>query len=316
MNAGTTPARQTPHNGMVTRPDDSPATGFAGVLGRAIQARGLSLDRIRARLASAGVPVSIATLSYWQSGRSFPTRASSYLTLVELERILNLEPGDLTGLTHTSDGRTRRELFEWQRVLPSRDIAEQIIADLGIAMEGQLTRITAFDTVTVGPDRAQSTQMTRMVRRAERTGVRNFALVVEQDGPSDEPPVIEPLFGCSLGEVVSVPERLLTVAEMVLPRPLQRGELHFTEHLVSWPPIPVPSDRVERSCPEPMKGLAIGVQFHPDALPTRVEARVRATIDDEPGYAATPVVLTPAGEAQFIRTDVKPGIFGLYWAWD
>ena len=40
------------------------------------------------RLDAAGVPVSIATLSYWQSGRSLPTRSRSYHTLVELERIL------------------------------------------------------------------------------------------------------------------------------------------------------------------------------------------------------------------------------------
>ena len=50
---------------------------FAEVLTAAIQGRGLSLERIRARLDAAGVPVSIATLSYWQSGRSLPTRSRS-----------------------------------------------------------------------------------------------------------------------------------------------------------------------------------------------------------------------------------------------
>lgn len=317
MKPGASEARPAAHNGTVTTPDDQPGPpSFAGTLSRAIQARGLSLERIRARLDAAGVPVSIATLSYWQSGRSFPTRSSSYLTLVELERILNLESGDLTALTHTSDGRLRRELFEWQKVLPSRDIAEQIIADLGIEMEGQFARVTACDTVIVARDRTLTSQLTRLVRRAERSGVRNFALVVEQDGPSDEPPGIEPLFGCALGEVVSVPERLLTVAELTLPRPLQRGELHFTEYLVAWPATGTPSDRVERSCPEPMKGLVMGVQFHPEALPARVEARVRATIDAVDHDEVVPVALTDTGEAQFTRTDVRPGVYGLYWSWD
>lgn len=38
------------------------------------------LERIRSHLDQAGVPVSIATLSYWQSGRSLPTRARSFHT--------------------------------------------------------------------------------------------------------------------------------------------------------------------------------------------------------------------------------------------
>ena len=54
-----------------TAPDP---TSFADALTTAIQQRGLSLERIRARLAKAEVPVSTATLSYWQSGRSLPTR--------------------------------------------------------------------------------------------------------------------------------------------------------------------------------------------------------------------------------------------------
>ena len=103
-----------------------PTPNFSEVLSRAVQARGLSLDRIRARLEAAGVPVSNATLSYWQSGRSLPTRARSLRTLVELEAILQLEPGTLIELIRTADGRTRHRLFAWQTVVPSGELAEQI----------------------------------------------------------------------------------------------------------------------------------------------------------------------------------------------
>jgi hypothetical protein len=47
---------------------------FAEVLREAIRARGLGLERIRERLLAHGVSVSMATLSYWQSGRSRPER--------------------------------------------------------------------------------------------------------------------------------------------------------------------------------------------------------------------------------------------------
>ena len=133
--------------------NDKPSTPaqpvFSEVLSRAVQARGLSLDRIRARLEAAGVPVSNATLSYWQSGRSLPTRARSLRTLVELESILQLEPGSLIELIRTADGRTRHQLFAWQTVVPSGELAEHIIADMGMEVSGRISRVTVHDTLTL-----------------------------------------------------------------------------------------------------------------------------------------------------------------------
>ena len=56
--------------------DGADATDFASVLGRAIRERGLTLESIRRRLEQQGVTVSVATLSYWQNGRSHPTRSA------------------------------------------------------------------------------------------------------------------------------------------------------------------------------------------------------------------------------------------------
>ncbi len=63
---------------------------FADVLRLAIDARGLSLERITDHLAGRGVSVSAATLSYWQSGRSVPGRKSSLAALPHLEAVLGL----------------------------------------------------------------------------------------------------------------------------------------------------------------------------------------------------------------------------------
>lgn len=54
---------------------------FAAILRAAVQARGLSLDSLRRELSRHGHELSAATLSYWQSGRSQPERASSLLAL-------------------------------------------------------------------------------------------------------------------------------------------------------------------------------------------------------------------------------------------
>ncbi len=302
----------------MTTPDGrGPLRSFSEALTEAIAARGLSLERIRARLENAGVPVSIATLSYWQSGRSFPTRSRSYHTLVELESILNLEPGYLTSLTHTSDGRTRRELFEWQTVVPVADLVTGIIADLGIDMQGQLSRVLVQDLVGIGPDRTERTQVTRTVFRAERAGQHRWPIVLEGEGAAPEVPVIAATYGCRLGEVVSVPERRLTVAEMIAPRHLQRGELFSAEQRVVWPSPGVESFRVERSVMEQMRGLGLCLQFHPDALPTRVQAGYRPEMGEE-GQEPTELIDVPLAdvEAQHLRLDVKPGVYGLYWSWE
>ncbi|RZQ63330.1 transcriptional regulator [Amycolatopsis suaedae] len=75
------------------------ATGpFAAALRAAIRARGLGLERIRYRLRAQGVPVSLATLSYWQSGRCQPERPGSIAALRCLEQLLEVPPGSLVRL--------------------------------------------------------------------------------------------------------------------------------------------------------------------------------------------------------------------------
>ena len=287
---------------------------FAEVLTAAVQARGLSLERIRARLDAARVPVSIATLSYWQSGRSLPTRSRSYHTLVELERILNVIPGHLTQHTHTADGRTRRELFEWQNVMPSRDLATQIIDDLGIDMQGQLTRVTMHDRLEVDAHRHEASLEVRVVWRAERQGLHRWAVVNEQDTESETAPSIEPLFGCTVGEVVAVPERQLIVAEMLAPRPMQRGDLFVSEYRLTLEPSTAPSFRMLRAVSDPVKVLSLAVRFDPTAIPVSVRAGVQPSMDDEP-TETVPVPLA-RNEAQYVWTDAKPGVYSLFWDWD
>ncbi|MGI5242040.1 hypothetical protein [Dactylosporangium sp. CA-139066] len=48
---------------------------FATAFAVAVERSGLTLDRLRDRLAERGVAVSRTTLSYWRSGRSRPERA-------------------------------------------------------------------------------------------------------------------------------------------------------------------------------------------------------------------------------------------------
>lgn len=298
-----------------TERDSSDEPSFADVLSRAVQARGLSLDRIRARLEAAGVPVSNATLSYWQSGRSLPTRARSLRTLVELEGILDLEPGSLIELIRRTDGRTRHQLFPWQDVLPGEQVAEKIISDLGMEGTGRLSRVSVHDTVTLGENRSEATQLTRMVLRAERSGVQNWPIVIQGDNAEEATPEIETTFGCYVGRSVEVPQHQLLVAEMRLPRPLHRGELAMVEYGIAAPPSQTPSFRLARHCPGPLREIVLAVQFVPEDLPASVQYYSAAT--NVEGDAPTDGKEIPVmdGQAQVVRLDVAPGIHGLTWSW-
>ncbi len=274
----------------------------------------MSLERIRTRLDAAGVPVSIATLSYWQSGRSLPTRSRSYHTLVELERILGVEPGHLTQLTHTADGRTRREQFEWQTVIPVRDLATQIIDDLGIEMQGRLTRVAMMDRVHVCADKSEAMQHSEVVWRVERQGRPRWAVVLEQDADTEAMPKIEAVFGCSVGEVVKVPARRLLVAEMVAARPMLRGEHFLAEYRISYGHTVTPSFRTQRAVADTVRTLGLSVSFDPGTVPARVSSGFQASMGQPPEHP-TPIVVTGA-QTQAVWVEARPGVYSLMWEWD
>ena len=69
--------------------------GFPQAFAEALVRRGVSLAWLQERLVERGHPVSPAALSYWRSGRSQPERGTSLDALVEIERLLRVEPGHL-----------------------------------------------------------------------------------------------------------------------------------------------------------------------------------------------------------------------------
>src|SRR2546423_6694910 len=90
------------------RPSGTAPTGrFPRALRSAIQASGLSLNRIQYRLRERGCGVSSATLSYWQSGRRRPTRHESVLVVSTLEEVLRVPTGTLTALLDPPGVRRR-----------------------------------------------------------------------------------------------------------------------------------------------------------------------------------------------------------------
>ncbi|GAB3711274.1 hypothetical protein [Mariniluteicoccus flavus] len=295
--------------------DPSATAEFADALNRAIRNKGLTLERVRARLGATGTPVSIATLSYWQTGRSLPTRSASLKVVTELERILGLEEGTLSDLVTDQRRRRQHDLQDWEAVVPSPDIVARLISDMGLDPTGDLTRLTLHDSLTIAADRTESTELTRLVLRSERTGACRWAVVYEQDADPGVIPQVEAVSGCMVGETVVIPERNLTIAEMILPRPLERGEMALVEIMVTWAPTDVHSFRVERSCVTAMRELALEVKFHKSARPRRAVAYQRPQMEGETEYDLVELPIGP-GPVQSIRHDANPGVYGVRWEWD
>ncbi|GAB3622493.1 hypothetical protein GCM10027418_05750 [Mariniluteicoccus endophyticus] len=295
--------------------EETVRSDFATTLNQAVRDKRLTLERIRARLASAGTPVSIATLSYWQTGRSLPTRSSSLRVVTELERVLDLNEGTLTSLASEERRRRSRHLADWEKVIPSADVAAGIITEMGMELPpGDLTRLTVHDTLTVDHDRTEATQLTRMVLRAERSGALRWPVVLEQDAETGVVADVNAVSSCTVGETVAIPERNLTVAEMILPRPLERGELAMVEFLVTFGRTNRQSFRIERSCVNPAREIALEARFPRDAEPRETVAFKRPQMEDGEDIDLREVTLDGHG-AQFIVHDPDPGVYGLRWEW-
>ncbi|WP_344893510.1 hypothetical protein [Actinomadura meridiana] len=150
---------------------------FAGALRQAIQASGLTLERIRHRLGRRGLTVSVATLSYWQRGRSRPR---SRTVVVALEEILQVPPGTLTDLlddpaptaTPVRGGLTAGAPGPGERGRPVRDLwpdPEQytnLVGQLDRSGDHRLERLSIHDVFRLDEVRRSWTLSVRTVLRA------------------------------------------------------------------------------------------------------------------------------------------------------
>jgi transcriptional regulator with XRE-family HTH domain len=154
-----------------------PAVEFAGALRQAIQASGLTLERIRHRLGRRGLTVSVATLSYWQRGRSRPR---SRTVVVALEEILQVPPGTLTDLlddpaptaTPVRGGLTAGAPGPGERGRPVRDLwpdperYTSLVGQLDRSGDHRLERLSIHDVFRLDEVNRSWTLSVRTVLRA------------------------------------------------------------------------------------------------------------------------------------------------------
>ncbi|TDC28732.1 XRE family transcriptional regulator [Kribbella albertanoniae] len=257
----------------------------------------------------------MATLSYWQSGRSRPERRDSLTAVALLEEVLEVPVGTLSASLGPPRPRGR-----WLSTVPDRpDVAaywprpgavEAAVREVDIHWDERLTRISQHDRVFIGADRGERSYHSRQVLRAEADGPDRWVVIMHLDEHDRPLPDIWPLRHCSLGRTVRRPEDGLLVAELLFDRPLRKGETVITEHeLVNVAPYP-PATNYERKFRLPVREFVLELCFDPDVLPATCTAF--SQLDD--GAEQTRVV-DVAPEVHDVVLNFGPGRHGFRWTW-
>ena len=279
---------------------------FADTLRRAIAERGLGLERIHAHLQARGAPVSVATLSYWQSGRSQPERRTSLDAIPHLEEILGLDPGELLAtLPSTRDRARRAEVKTLDAVWPEPP-RTSVLQRLDTRWDEDLDRVSLHDVLVIGGDRCQESLTVRQVLRARADGPDRRVVLHCHDDPAGQLPSIEPLQGCRVGALQTDGAGVVG-AELVFPHPLRRGETHIVEYrLTSGDPAPLEHE-YQRRLRLPMRVYVLEVAFDGHVCP--------ATCESFRGEDVRPLQLGTDRRVHLVDTDCTAGNTGVRWSW-
>ncbi|MEU5694053.1 hypothetical protein [Actinosynnema sp. NPDC020468] len=299
-------------------PADRRDDPFAVALRAAIRARGLGLDRIQQRLRGSGAAVSVATLSYWQSGRRRPERPDSLAALKHLEVVLEVPPGSLTALLGAPRPRGRVRQVEpvppLERMWSSADRVASLLAGVDVRSDDALTRINLHVVVEIAPDRGLRRITTRQVLRAEQDGPDRWISVHDMAASGAPTPEVIPLQSCDLGRVIRQPG--VVAAELLFDRALARGETIVIEHasVLPGPPFPRGDDSYCRVFRHPVRDYVVELRFDPAALPRACYHYSTRPENPEPHHRRH-MPVSAAGHAHAVALGFGPGGFSVRWDW-
>ncbi|MFF8770004.1 hypothetical protein [Kitasatospora sp. NPDC015120] len=315
------PAPAPPLSPAPTPGRPSPTGGFADTLHVAIEASGLSLDRIRAALAQRGVRVSVTTLSYWRRGRSQPERASSLRAVHLLEELLGLPHSTLSALLGPPRPRGRwaanatTSHLRLEDVWPGEPEISDVFTELDAPPAGELERLSVHDSYYVDADRRGNLLRLRQVVRATVAGVTRCLVVHKADEEGTGCPEITGVRHGRLGRVRRRPEAGLIVGEVMLDRPLGLGDSTVFEYEVEIPSGGARTTEYSRRFATPVREYVLQVHFDPATVPVHCER-----YDRDPGADVDrrreQLWIGASASAHVLAPDQQPGHIGVRWEWE
>ena len=293
---------------------------FASALRAAIEGTGLTLDRIRYRLRQRGVPVTVTSLSYWQSGRRRPERPESLTALAHLEQVLGMAAGSLIGLLGPPRPRGRgmsaARAVPLEKLWPDQEMITSLLYGMYVPTDTGLKLLSLHDRVELAPDRGQRRIHVRQIMQAEQDGVDRWVTIYDIEHPGQTLPKVVPLRSCTLGRVAENRHAGVLVTEWLFERPLDRGETLIMEFELrhSGPPYPRSGDSFFRRLRQPARQYLAELQFDPAMLPAYVR-QYRTKPDGTSPTQPRDVAVSPSGHVHVVRLDIGPGALCLDWGW-
>lgn len=227
-----------------------PSDSFAIELARAIDSRGLALDRICAHLRARGHHISAATISYWRSGRSRPTRERSWLAIGSLEEILGIPRGSLACRISPPPVRSAPHPAGLPPVTlapqaTQLQLSRQFAAEMGLTWGEGIELLSIHVIATVDTRLMVVESSCREVLRTVGDGVTTH-LVGAGHPMAGRPPSVTALHGCRNGRRRGCRDESLCVQELLLP-PEPAGTVHVLDYLVRYD-APPPTGPLTMSC--------------------------------------------------------------------
>lgn len=301
---------------------------FAGALRQAVQASGLTLERIRHRLCRRGLTVSVATLSYWQRGRSRPR---SREVVVALEEILQVPPGTLTELLDypaptapavrsgpvAGPAGAAERLRRARELWPDPERYAWLVGQLDRSGDHRLERLSIHDVYRLDESGRSWTLSVRTVLRAAGDDIDRVVCVHQvAGGEAAAAP------GAGGGGLASVrycrPGRIragggMMAFELVFDRVLSAGDTAVVEYELG--PVAGPaSDSYDRRFSHPVHDYVAIIQFDGDRLPARCYG-FTAESSHAPRQRLGELWVGTSGSANIAVGAVRRGIVGIEWEW-
>ncbi|MGO1599815.1 MAG: helix-turn-helix domain-containing protein [Brachybacterium sp.] len=288
---------------------------FAAELRRAIEKSGLTLTAISQRLRTRHRPVSVATLSNWQSGRSLPGGEQSLGVVAALEEMLGRPPdslADLVGAPRLRGRSVRTTTFLGHR--SSKEVFSEALRELGFTSAQQYAHERVFHQhATI--DSSSSVQQFdfRLIVRALESGVCRLPAVyaLEPTEPNIAPHFIA-LDGCSIGRRVVWPERRVYGVELLVDGRLDAGQVATFAYRVELSAQATDMTAVVYSLPRRANDVLLEVEFRGEKRPVDCERYQRT----ESGVSTSAMRLDRRERLQVSEARFGPGTLGLRWAWE
>ncbi|GAA2396282.1 helix-turn-helix domain-containing protein [Nonomuraea africana] len=291
------------------------AHSFHQALSAAIEARGLTLERLRAHLAEQGHTVSAATLSGWQRGRIRPGRHRSVRAIAGLETILGLPEYSLVSLIgppRQAGAATPGKPVAHEQLCPAGPSVRPLLAGLGGEQRPLLRTLTCHDHIVVGERRDERLVRTTLTLKSVGSGVdRYVAIHYNEHG---RPPHDLHVNACQIGEVRTDPANGLVAAELLFDRPLAAGETYVLDYTFSYRPPGPPADCRYRWFRQWAGFYLLTVEFTRPAIPAKLY-RTWQPSGTAPLVSLAPIRLIAGTSAHIAETDQRPGLAGLRWEW-